>query len=62
MIEVRTQIFGPEDRETLKARRRLALSLQLQARYLEAEAEFREVVKLDEKMLGPENPETLRSR
>ena len=62
VIEVRTQIFGPEDRETLKARRRLALSLQLQSRYLEAEAEFREVVKLDEKMLGPENPETLRSR
>ena len=62
VIEVRTQIFGPEDRETLKARRRLALSLQLQARYLEAEAEFREVVNLDEKMLGPENPETLRSR
>ena len=62
VIEVRTQIFGPEDRETLKARRRLALSLQLQSRYLEAEAEFREVVNLDEKMLGPENPETLRSR
>ena len=31
VIEVRTQIFGPEDRETLKARRHLALSLQLQA-------------------------------
>jgi hypothetical protein len=62
VIEVRTQIFGPEDRETLKARRRLALSLQYQDRYLEAEAEWREIVKLDEKMLGPENPETLRSR
>ena len=62
VIEVRTQIFGPEDRETVKARRRLALSLHLQSRYPEAEAEFREVVKLDEKMLGPENPETLRSR
>jgi tetratricopeptide (TPR) repeat protein len=62
VIEVRTQIFSPEDRETLKARRRLALSLQLQARYLEAEAELREVINFDEKMLGPENPETLRSR
>ena len=41
---------------------RLALSLHLQSRHLEAEAEFREVVNLDEKMLGPENPETLRSR
>jgi tetratricopeptide (TPR) repeat protein len=62
VIEVRTQIYGPEDPETVKARQRLALSLQLQARYPEAEAEFREVVNVDEKMLGPENPETLRSR
>jgi tetratricopeptide (TPR) repeat protein len=62
VIEVRTQIFGPEDRETLKARRRLALSLQLQARYPEAEAELRELVNLDEKMLGPENLETLSGR
>ena len=62
MIEVRTQIFGPEDRETLKARRLLARSLQFQARYPEAEAELREVVNLHEKMLGPENPEALRSR
>jgi serine/threonine protein kinase len=62
VIEARTQIFGPEDRETLKARRRLAQSLWLQSRHLEAEAELREVIKVDEKMLGPENPETLRSR
>ena len=62
VIDVRTQIFGPENRETMKARRVLALSLHLQSRHQEAEAEFREVVKLDEKMLGPENPETLRTR
>ena len=62
MIEARTQIYGYEDRETVMARRALAVSLHLQSRYLEAETEFREVVKLDEKMLGPENPETLRSR
>ena len=51
-----------DDRETVKARRRLALSLQFQARYLEAEAELREIVNLHEKMLGPGDPETLRSR
>jgi tetratricopeptide (TPR) repeat protein len=62
VIEVRTQIFGSEDRETLQARRWLALSLQLQERYPEADAELREIVNLDEKMLGPENPETLSSR
>src|SRR4030095_13493787 len=61
-IEVRTQIFGYDDRETVKARRELALSLYLQSRHLEAETEFRELINLDEKMLGPENPETLRSR
>lgn len=60
VTEVRTQIFGPEDRETLKARRRLALSIS--DRYPEAEAELRDVVNLDEKVLGPENPETLSSR
>ena len=62
VVEARTQIYGYDDRETVKARRNLALSLHLQSRHLEAEAEFREVVKLDEKMLGPENPETLRTR
>jgi tetratricopeptide (TPR) repeat protein len=62
VIEARTQIYGYDDRETVKARRNLALSLHLQSRHLEAEAEFREVVKVDEKMLGPENPETLRTR
>ncbi len=62
VIEVRTQIFGPEDRETFKARRALAWSLHLQSRHQEAEAEIRQAVKLDEKMLGPENPETLRTR
>ena len=62
VIEVRTQIFGPENRETLNARRLLAQALYARFRYLEGEAEFREVINLDEKMLGPENPETLRSR
>jgi tetratricopeptide (TPR) repeat protein/predicted Ser/Thr protein kinase len=62
VIEVRTQIFGPENRETLNARRLLAQALYARFRYLEGEAEFREVINLEEKVLGPENPETLRSR
>ena len=62
VIEARTQIYGYDDRETVMARRALAFSLHQQSRDPDAETEFREIVKLDEKMLGPENPETLRSR
>lgn len=62
VIEVRLSLFGPEHRETLKGRRRLALSLFNQAKYPEMEKEYRELIKLDEKILGPEHPETLFSR
>src|SRR5438477_10042819 len=62
VIEARTQIYGYDHRETVMARQALALSLRFQSRYLEAETELREVIKRDERMLGPENPETLRSR
>ena len=62
VIEARTQIYGYDHRETVMARQALALSLRFQSRYLEAETELREVIKRNERMLGPENPETLRSR
>jgi hypothetical protein len=38
VIEVRTQIFGPENGETLKARQLLAQSLYMKHRNPEAEA------------------------
>ncbi len=62
VIEARTQIYGYDHRETVNARRTLADSLFQQSRYLQAETELREISKLDEKILGPENLETLRSR
>ena len=62
VIETRTQIYGYDDRETVMARRALTFSLYLQPRKPEAETAYREIIKLDEKMLGPENRETLRSR
>ena len=62
VIEARTQIYGYDDRETVEARRTLAKSLYQQSKNQEAETEVREIIKRDEKMLGPENPETLRSR
>jgi len=62
VIEARTQIYGYDNRETVMARRRLVMSLHQQLRHPEAETELREIIKVDEKMLGPENIETLRSR
>jgi serine/threonine protein kinase len=62
VIEARTQIYGYDGRETVIARRWLAASLEEQDRDPEAETELREIIKLDEKMLGPENIETLISR
>lgn len=62
VIETRTQIYGYDGSETVMARRALVLSLHLQSRELEAETELRKIVKIDEKMLGAENPETLKTR
>jgi serine/threonine protein kinase len=59
VIEVRTQVYGPEHRETLRARGRLALAFFREAKYAEAETEYRELIRVDEKILGPEHPETL---
>lgn len=62
VIETRSQLYGPEHRETLKARHLLAFAFYRQAKYEKAEAEYRELIKLDEKILGPEHPETLFTR
>jgi serine/threonine protein kinase len=62
VIEARTQIYGYDGSETVMARRALAASLGGQKRDSEAQTELRKIVKRDEKMLGPDNPETLRSR
>jgi tetratricopeptide (TPR) repeat protein len=59
VVEVRTHIFGPEHRETLSARRLLALCLLGQAKCPEAEVEFRDLIRLDERILGPEHPESI---
>jgi serine/threonine protein kinase len=61
ILEARTGIFGPEHRETLRARRLLALCLVGQSNFAEAEREYRELVKLDEKIFGPEALETIQS-
>jgi serine/threonine protein kinase len=62
VIEVRVRAYGPEHRETLKARRRLRVALYNQGKYEEAEAQCRDLLKIDEKIFGAEHPETLFSR
>jgi serine/threonine protein kinase len=62
VIDVRTHVCGPEDGQTLAARRRRAFVLLELQKYAEAKAEYRELIKIDEKILGPEHPETLWSR
>jgi tetratricopeptide (TPR) repeat protein/tRNA A-37 threonylcarbamoyl transferase component Bud32 len=62
VIKVRTHACGPEDRQTLFARRRRAFALLELQKYAEAEADYRDLLKIDEKLFGAEHPETLRSR
>jgi tetratricopeptide (TPR) repeat protein len=47
---------------TLTSRNNLASALGEQGKHAEAEAEYRAVLKLEEKVLGPEHPDTLTSR
>ena len=59
VIEVRSTLFGPEHRETLRARFVLGIALLLEGKNEQTQAEHRELLKLNEKLLGPEHPETL---
>jgi tetratricopeptide (TPR) repeat protein len=61
VIDLRNQIYGPQHRETLRSRRRLAWCLHRQGKNEEAEREYRELIKADEKIFGPEDRETIRS-
>jgi hypothetical protein len=54
--------LGPEHPETLTARSNLAWAIAAQGRAAEAEAMWRELLPLREKVLGPEHPETLTTR
>jgi len=60
-LSIREQQVGPEHPDTLGAREGLAVALDQEAKHAEAEALFREVIKLYEKVVGPEHPDTLES-
>jgi CHAT domain-containing protein/tetratricopeptide (TPR) repeat protein len=53
--------FGPRDADALTSLHTLALVLQVQGQYTEAEKLHREALKLRRQVLGPNHPETLAS-
>jgi tetratricopeptide (TPR) repeat protein len=61
VVEVRTQVLGPEHPDTLWSRGNLAIALAAQGKYAEAEAQFRGVFAIREKVTRPEH-HTLESR
>ena len=55
--------FGPENPDTLRSRSRLAYVLWRQrAAHRDAEAAFRKLIAVEERLLGAQDPETLARR
>jgi len=59
VVQLRTQKFGAQERETLQARASLVAAKSQQTKYVEAEIELRDLVRLNERLFGPEDPDTL---
>jgi tetratricopeptide (TPR) repeat protein len=59
VVEVRSQLFGPEHPDTLRSQNRLAYAVWRQGRFKDAQTDFRQLVAVQEKVLGPDNPDTL---
>jgi tetratricopeptide (TPR) repeat protein len=55
-------VFGPEHPETLSSGSNIGAALALEGKYAEAEVQYREILKLKEKVLGSEHPSTLNTR
>ncbi|RYP80699.1 hypothetical protein DL770_006113 [Monosporascus sp. CRB-9-2] len=60
-IELREKVLGIEHPDTLGSMNNLALALDSQGRYDEAEQMHRQILKLREKVLGRKHPDTLTS-
>ncbi len=60
-LEVRRQVLGPEDPNTLKSMSSVAEILFKQARYPEAEKLARQALETQRRVLGPAHPDTLTS-
>jgi non-specific serine/threonine protein kinase/serine/threonine-protein kinase len=60
-LDVRRQVLGPEDPNTLKSMSSVAEILFKEARYPEAEKLARQALETQRRLLGPEHPDTLTS-
>ncbi|KAB2106159.1 hypothetical protein AG0111_0g6189 [Alternaria gaisen] len=60
-MEVRREVFGEEDVETLDSMEMVGLARQLGGKYKEAEAMHRQTLAWSERVLGHEHPDTLTS-
>ena len=61
MLKLEEKVLGPEHPDTLRTRDSLALALDDQGKYVEAETEYRAVIQLREKVLGVQHPDTLQT-
>jgi serine/threonine protein kinase len=60
-LAIQQGIFGPRHPETLRAKSRLAVDLQMEGRHADAERMARETLKTQREVLGSEHPDTLHS-
>ncbi|OLN92208.1 Kinesin light chain 3 [Colletotrichum chlorophyti] len=58
-LELREKVLGLENPLTLTSINNLAIVLESQGKYEEAEQMYRQTLKLKEKVLGPDHPSTL---
>jgi tetratricopeptide (TPR) repeat protein len=60
-MEVRSEVLGEEDAETLSSMGMVGIARELEGKYEEAEAMHRQTLARSEKVLGHEHPDTLTS-
>jgi eukaryotic-like serine/threonine-protein kinase len=59
--EIRSQVLGPKNLETLRSKNDLAITLRYEEHYQESEKLARETLEIQRRVLGPEHPDTLNS-
>jgi eukaryotic-like serine/threonine-protein kinase len=59
--EIRSQVLGPKNLETLRSKNDLAITLRYEEHYQESEKLARETLEMERRVLGPEHPDTLNS-
>lgn len=60
-VEIRRQVLGPENPDTLESMYNLAGTLWREGRYAESEKMSRETLDISRRVLGPDHPDTLGS-